>query len=175
MSNNLSLLIEEAKAKVAAMSPEEREAMWAVQRESWVRGEMGMRETSQVAAPSPAVITAGDGTSRKSYYGEGHQPWDSMLENGWAPQFAAGSILKYLRRSKQPEHSLESARWYFKELCKLCQPKTAIDLEPEDPTAQWSGRACLAMDELVRLLNDVEWYSIGGVPAGPDGRRSLPS
>lgn len=48
----LSVLVEEAKARVAAMSPEEREAMWQVQRESWVRGEMAMGETSVVAMPA---------------------------------------------------------------------------------------------------------------------------
>jgi len=34
-------LLEESKARVAAMTPEEREAMLKVQRESFVRGEMG--------------------------------------------------------------------------------------------------------------------------------------
>lgn len=33
-------LLEEAVAKVKAMSPEERDAMIAAQRESWVRAEM---------------------------------------------------------------------------------------------------------------------------------------
>lgn len=35
--DNLERLIEESKVKVAAMSPEEREAMWETQRQSWVR------------------------------------------------------------------------------------------------------------------------------------------
>ncbi|RWF33743.1 hypothetical protein [Mesorhizobium sp.] len=42
---SISVLLEEAKARVAAMSPDEREAMWQAQRESWVRGEMAMGET----------------------------------------------------------------------------------------------------------------------------------
>lgn len=35
---SLERLIERANARVEAMSPEEREAMWKAQRESWVRG-----------------------------------------------------------------------------------------------------------------------------------------
>lgn len=54
------------------------------------------------------------GDGRKVHYGEGKQPLDTMLEMGWAPHFAAGSIIKYLRRTKSPEHSLESARFYYK-------------------------------------------------------------
>ena len=36
-NKELSVLIEQAKARVAAMSPEEYEAMIQAQRESWVR------------------------------------------------------------------------------------------------------------------------------------------
>ncbi len=56
------------------------------------------------------------GTDRKAHYGSGRQPWDDIMALGWAPEFAAGNVLKYLRRVKDPEHSLESARWYFKKL-----------------------------------------------------------
>ncbi|TIW04126.1 MAG: hypothetical protein E5V77_01475, partial [Mesorhizobium sp.] len=45
---SISVLLEEAKAHVAAMSPDEREAMWQAQRENWVRGEMAMGESSVV-------------------------------------------------------------------------------------------------------------------------------
>lgn len=58
-------------------------------------------------------------SERKEWYGEGRQPWDDILELGWGPEFAAANVLKYLRRSKSPEHSLESAQWYFRELCKM--------------------------------------------------------
>lgn len=41
---------------------------------------------------------ASDGTVRKSYYGAGKQPWDIMVELGWGAPYAAGCVLKYLRR-----------------------------------------------------------------------------
>lgn len=44
----LKNLIADAKAKVAAMSPEVRAAMYLAQQESWVRGEMGLRETARM-------------------------------------------------------------------------------------------------------------------------------
>lgn len=40
MSPELERLLAESKAKIAAMSPAESEAMFAEQRESYVRGEM---------------------------------------------------------------------------------------------------------------------------------------
>jgi hypothetical protein len=55
-------------------------------------------------APGP------DGTVRKAHYGDGVQPWDLIVAAGWAPEFAAGCVLRYLRRTKDPDHSLESAR-----------------------------------------------------------------
>lgn len=41
MSEELAKLLEAARAKVAAMTPADREAMRNAQRESWIRGEMG--------------------------------------------------------------------------------------------------------------------------------------
>jgi hypothetical protein len=51
-------LIEESKAKVALMSPDEKQAMFLEQRQSWVRGEMGLdRKTdSQVETRIMAAI-----------------------------------------------------------------------------------------------------------------------
>lgn len=46
---NLEELLEQAKAKVRAMSPQEVEDMIAEQARSWVRGEMAMGETSRLA------------------------------------------------------------------------------------------------------------------------------
>ena len=43
-----------------------------------------------------------DGTTRKAHYGQGKQPWDYIVEAGWAPEFAAGCVLRYLRRDKGP-------------------------------------------------------------------------
>lgn len=56
------------------------------------------------------------GEPRKAHYGDGEQPWDAIVRLGWGPAFAAGNVLKYLRRTKDPEHSLESARWYWRRL-----------------------------------------------------------
>lgn len=41
MSDDLQELLSRAAAKVAAMTPAEKQAMIAEQRQSWVRGEMG--------------------------------------------------------------------------------------------------------------------------------------
>jgi hypothetical protein len=64
-----------------------------------------------------------DGTERKEHYGPGKQPWDTIKELGWGPEFAAGNVLKYLRRDKDKEHSLESARWYYNQLTNLSDYK----------------------------------------------------
>ncbi|MDE2426251.1 MAG: hypothetical protein KGO96_10145 [Elusimicrobia bacterium] len=56
---------------------------------------------------------------RKAHYGPGCQPIDDMIELGWAAHFMAGSILRYLRRDKDREHSLESARRYREWLANL--------------------------------------------------------
>lgn len=42
MSYDLQELLRRANAKVAAMTPAEKEAMLRAQRDSWVRGEMGL-------------------------------------------------------------------------------------------------------------------------------------
>ncbi len=40
MTNHLADLLREAKAKLAAMTPEDREEMYRKQREGWVRAEL---------------------------------------------------------------------------------------------------------------------------------------
>lgn len=60
-----------------------------------------------------------DGSVRKAHYGAGRQPWDDILDAGWGPAFAAGCVLRYLRRTKDHDHSLESARWYVERLVEL--------------------------------------------------------
>lgn len=57
-----------------------------------------------------------DDSARKSHYGPRRQPWDDIVDAGWGPAFAAGNVLKYLRRDKDREHSIESARWYWARL-----------------------------------------------------------
>lgn len=66
-------------------------------------------------------ITGIDGTVRKAHYGAGRQPWDDIKLLGWAPEFAAGNALKYVRRhaAKNGDDDLAKGRWYFAELVKL--------------------------------------------------------
>lgn len=75
--------------------------------------------TDEPKPPTLAPVREGQGDAepRKAHYGEsGAQPWDLILAAGWGPAFAAGNVLKYLRRSKNPEHSAESAAWYYDRL-----------------------------------------------------------
>lgn len=69
------------------------------------------------------------GDGRTAHYGDGKQPWDDCLEEGWAHPGAAFSILRYLRRSKMPERDLQAAKVYFgwlKELAKKDKEGTAL-------------------------------------------------
>jgi hypothetical protein len=53
--NNFDQLVADAKAKMNAMTPEERREMFEAQKASWVRGEMAMNDTSfMVKKPSVA-------------------------------------------------------------------------------------------------------------------------
>lgn len=66
---------------------------------------------------APDRLTPGrGGESRKAHYGDGEQPWDVIVASGWGPAFAAGCVVRYLRRDKAREHSRESARWYYARL-----------------------------------------------------------
>jgi len=85
--------------------------------------------------------------TRKDHYGSGKQPWDTMVELGIAPGFAAGNILKYLRRSKEPAHSEESARWYYMRLKELAH-------EPPNDACALTAPAMLRIVE--RELNHAE-------------------
>lgn len=58
MDAELEELLRRAKAKVDAMSPSEREQMHREQRESWVRGEMGISETSVMKKPTTPADAA---------------------------------------------------------------------------------------------------------------------
>jgi hypothetical protein len=69
-----------------------------------------------------------DETVRQTHYGEGRQVWDTIVEKtDWGPAFAAGNVLKYLRRDKSPEHSLESARWYWNQLVERSKSDRLIN------------------------------------------------
>lgn len=61
------------------------------------------------------------GIVRKSHYGTGRQPIDDIREIGWGPTFAAGNVLKYIRRAaaKNGVDDIKKAKWYFEELKRL--------------------------------------------------------
>lgn len=94
-------------------------------------------------------FTSTDGTVRKQHYttdSEGNQPWDVITKVGWGPGFAAGNVLKYLRRNKDVEDSHKKARWYWQELHKLGRsdvPKDRVE-------------GTLALCKLVHILTDDE-------------------
>jgi hypothetical protein len=73
---------------------------------------------------SEPEITGIDGTVRKAHYGQGRQPWDDIKDWGWAPGFAAGNVVKYIRRHtlKNGADDLAKARWYWAELKALTKP-----------------------------------------------------
>lgn len=88
-----------------------------------------------------------DNTIRKAHYGDGEQPWDVIVRLGWGPAFAAGNVLKYLRRSKHPEHSLESAAWYYARLVEGCSNEAG----PKGPSpAPWSNALHVLESELTQ-------------------------
>ena len=87
------------------------------------------------------------GEARKAHYGDGKQPWDSICELGWGCHFAAANVLKYLRRTKDTKHSLESARWYYVRLIEMAEKsryhKTVLRMLHDE----------LKPDELTRLVD----------------------
>lgn len=85
-------------------------------------------------------------SDRKPWYGEGRQPIDDIMEAGWGPEFCAGNVLKYLRRTKSPEHSLESAKVYYGWLKGLAEVQRKTG----------DGHAIGVYNALVMLLNDEE-------------------
>lgn len=96
-----------------------------------------------------------DGTVRKAHYGEGRQPWDDIKDAGWAPDFAAGNALKYVRRheAKNGQDDLDKGRWYFAELIKMSDGP----LESMEANRAWlvlrQLRARLTTSELALLEN----------------------
>lgn len=77
-----------------------------------------------VANPDEPERVAEDGTVRKAYYGDGRQPWDDMIDFGWAVEFAAGNVLKYLRRTKDLVASVVKAKWYLARLIEFVNDDT---------------------------------------------------
>lgn len=98
---------------------------------------------------SPIGLHPDRGDGRKAHYGSGRQPYDDIKRLGWAPEFLAGSILKYLRRTKDSEHSLESARIYWRWLNDL-----VIDASDEDNHIRYVIKqltGTLTPDELAKI------------------------
>lgn len=95
-----------------------------------------------------------DGTVRKAHYGEGKQPWDTMVEMGIGAEFAAGSIIKYLRRSKDPEHSKESARWYYVRLRAMIDNIATSTLTEYE--AKQLSKVAAVFNKLIAALTDDE-------------------
>lgn len=70
-----------------------------------------------------------DDADRQTYYGDGRQPWDEIVAGGFGAAFAAGSILKYLRRTKgEREKDVEKARWYWTRLADMSVSKQTDDI-----------------------------------------------
>lgn len=103
-------------------------------------------EVLPLLAPNRAKLGAG-GEARKAHYGDGEQPWDAIVASGWGPAFAAGCVVRYLRRDKAREHSLESARWYYARLVE------GVATRPGEATsAEWQR----ALDRLELILTQAE-------------------
>lgn len=61
-----------------------------------------------------------DNSKREDHYGDGRQPWDDIVEQRWWISFAAGNVLKYIRRDKgDPLGDAKKARWYLDQLLNL--------------------------------------------------------
>lgn len=99
---------------------------------------------------APVREGQGDSEPRKAHYGDGVQPWDVILASGWGPGFAAGNVLKYLRRTKNPEHSAESASWYYDRLVEGCAG--VFEKVAPNPVSDWQ----FALDKLELALSTVE-------------------
>jgi|SRR5882762_5594637 len=97
-----------------------------------------------------------DGTTRKVHYGEGEQPWDTALRLGWAHHFAATNVLKYLRRAKDEEHSLESAKIYYEWLYELGIPNGKFGIYTQ------SSSAWFAFKDLNNELTTEEQAKLNG-------------
>lgn len=100
---------------------------------------------------APVRDGQGDSEPRKSHYGDGIQPWDVILLSGWGPAFAASNVVKYLRRTKNPEHSAESAVWYYDRLVEGCAGFFCMKA-PTTTKMEWQN----ALDRLELLLTTEE-------------------
>lgn len=103
--------------------------------------------------PIYAERPASDKSIRKTYYGDGEQPWDVMRRKGWACAFAGGNILKYLRRIKNDDDP-DKARWYWVELHRLITSAAS---------AQEKVYAQLVLTQLRQELSPAELAVLGEI------------
>lgn len=93
-----------------------------------------------------------DAAERQAHYGARRQAWDDIVDASWGPGFAGGNVLKYLRRDKEPDHSLDSARWYWRQIVDRSERRgLGYDATPwiAARSALWD---LLAVEERERLL-----------------------
>jgi hypothetical protein len=112
-------------------------------------------ELKQRVIDAGLVVMFGErdrGDGRTAHYGQGKQPWDTALERGWAAAGAAFSIIRYLRRTKQPERDLEAAKVYLGWLRQL-----AIN---DIDSSLYIFRALVQSE-----LNEAERVTLGVTPA----------
>lgn len=171
-----------------AMNPLGKAMELARQKRSWVIGEMMLgneRLTREQAIEAYTKLIPeglllqelerrmeGDAPSvgeRAKHYGSGRQPWDDIVELGWAPAFAAGNVLKYVRRAaaKNGEDDLRKARWYYHELKKMRDHEQAahddiLEVTGSHPPTDPAG-AMAAMNKLSVLLTSDEMRLAQGV------------
>lgn len=90
-----------------------------------------------------------DQSGRQDYFGEGRQPWDEIVDVGFGPQFAAGSILKYIRRTKgEREKDIAKAAWYWARLIELSEDR--VNETAARDALQWlNARLTLAEVEVI--------------------------
>lgn len=136
----------------------EPETVVALVRGAEIQKEIDAREA---AKPEPEIQDA-NGLARKAHYGDGRQPWDDIKVLGWAPAFAAGNVLKYIRRhaKKNGADDISKARWYYARLLEGCEM-------PTHDTGRWEF---LLYDEAMRklksTLTDDECMLLANVKAG---------
>jgi hypothetical protein len=117
-------------------------------------GAHASNEEGDVAEIAPVRDNPNDKEPRKAHYGDGEQPWDVILKAGWGPHFAAACIVRYLRRDKAKEHSLESAKWYMARIMEGCEG----NINSPSPIRDWS----FARFNLHLILNIEEKSRLNG-------------
>lgn len=97
MAADIDALVASAIARFNALSPEEQAAEREAQRQSWVRGEMGMVETSTMKKPAPAPADEWDAKAQqiKNRIDNATQMHHNAHENWSSEEFVPG--ISYLR------------------------------------------------------------------------------